>query len=239
MNRLSYLFAGFAAAMCALLLTSSAFAQGVNVTPTSATTVAISPEGYHEFNVTVRFDGFSPLTFYVERTVNDLPDDNWQTAICMADLCYSATVSKTDPVTLMPNQDYKVKLNVITGADKEKTGRVVLKFVEDGFGTSFGEIEFITTTSDVASVPTITNLADLAFPNPALTDLTIPLTAVSSPQQVEVYNLMGLKVATFSDAEVIGNNELRFSLANFAAGLYHYKIVGLAETKVGSFSVVK
>ena len=158
MNRFSYLFAGFAAALCALLLTSSAFAQGIDVTPNSATTITIPPDvGYHEFGVTVRFDGFAPLQFYVERTVNDLPDEDWQTAICMADLCYSATVSKTDPVSLNPNEDYKVKLNVITGTDLEKTGRVTLKFIEADFGTCFAELEFVTTTSNVAGVPTITN----------------------------------------------------------------------------------
>lgn len=241
MNRLSYLFAGLAAACGVALASTSALAQGIVVQPTSPTDVEVSPGEYYNHTITVKFDGFQPMDFYVERTINDLPDEEWNTAICMADLCYSATVSKTDPVRLMPGQEYKVKLTVGAGKELDETSRTVLKFVENGFGVSFAEIEFVTTTGKLSSVPTITITSpeELAFPNPALADITIPLTSVEKPQQVNVYNVMGQQVATFSDASVTDNQELHLNLSEFSAGLYHYTITGMKESRVGTFNVVK
>ena len=241
MNRLSYLFAGLAAACGVALVSTSALAQGVSVETTSPTEVEVSPGDYYNHTITVKFDGFQPMDFYVERTVNDLPDDEWNTAICMADLCYSATVSKTDPVRLMPNQEYKVKLTVGAGKNTDETSRTVLKFVENGFGVSFAEIEFVTTTGKLSSVPTIkiTSPGEIAFPNPALADITIPLTSVTQPQQVDIYNVMGQKVATFNNTEVADSQELNINLSEFSAGLYHYTITGMKESKVGTFNVVK
>ncbi|MCB0713465.1 MAG: T9SS type A sorting domain-containing protein [Ignavibacteriae bacterium] len=194
---------------------------------------------YQEFEITIKNEGFAPVTFYVERTTNDLPDKNWASTICMGDLCYDASVSKPNPDVLNPNEEYHVNFTVYTGEVSNATGTFVLKFVIEGFGGGeFGQVEMNVTTSDLSSIPVISEPTLLPYPNPAITDVTLPLTAVKSAESVEVYDITGSRVRLFDGSEVTGET-LRVSTTDFMPGIYYYKIVGSEETRSGTFQVIR
>lgn len=239
MNRFSYIFTGLIAA-ASLIWTSSLFAQGVTVEIQDETSVTIDTEDYHDFHLTVHNNSLGPLSFYVLRSLNELPDDGWMSTICMDDYCYQAAVNQTDVVTVQPGAQYYVKFTVYTG-NVENTGNFTLKFISSGLSGSneFGSIDFTAQAQTSSSVPAIVEASQLPYPNPAVADLTIPLTAVKNAEQVEIFNLTGTSVASFGSETLKAGTDLRLNLADFAAGLYYYTITGNGETKNGSFSVVK
>lgn len=239
MNRFAYLFAGLAAAFSLILASASAIAQGTTAEADEETSVVLGLNDYHEFHITVTNNGFGAMSFHVERTRNELPAEGWQSAVCMAELCYSNEVNITDVVTIEAGQTYKVKLNVFSGETEDAVGRFTLKFVADGLGGGeFGSIDFTVTAKSSASVPVIVEAAQLPRPNPAVAAVTIPLNAVADARQVEVFSVSGARVASFDGAALAGD-DLRVNLADFAAGLYYYTVRGSEEMRSGSFTVVK
>lgn len=239
MNRFSYVFTGLVAAACLLWTTPSLLGQTV-IDTNGETTITVQPEKQlHIFHLTVKHDGFMPLQLYVVRKENDLPDPTWSSAVCMDDYCYAPTVDSTTPVNINPGTEYPVSLYVFF-PDTAKLGeqaRVTLVFKTSPSGDAIEEITFNTTTS-TSGVPMITTASELASPNPAVSDVTLPLTSVSDVQSVTVFNLLGETVETYTETDV-ASDKLRLDLTEYRPGVYYYQITGMTESKFGSFTVAR
>lgn len=240
MSRHSYLFTGLIAAFSLIWVSTTLHAQSVTVQISEETSVTLGIEEYHDFHITVTNNSIGPLSFYVLRSVNNLPDDGWMSTICMDDYCYSGGTSQTDLVTVQAGSVYHVKFTVYTGKVENTVGNFELKFIAGGLsgGNELETITFSAQAKTSSSVPTIAEPAHLPYPNPAVAGVTIPLTAVKNAHRVEIFNVTGTQVAVFEGAS-LNANDIRLNLADFAAGLYYYTIAGSDETRSGSFSVAK
>lgn len=240
MNRHSYFFTGLIAAASMIWASTSLFAQNVTVTISEETSVVLPLEDYHDFHITVTNNSLGSLSFYVLRSLNQLPDDGWLSTICMDDYCYQGEVDQTDAVTVQAGSQYHVKFTVYTGKE-ENTGHFALKFIASGLsgGNELGAVEFTAQAKASSSVPTIVEPSLMPYPNPAVASVAIPLTAVRNVQLVEIFNAVGTQVASFDGVSLAAGTDLRLNLADFAAGIYYYALTGSDGIKNGSFTVVK
>ena len=245
MNRLSYLFTGLVGTLCLFLMTDVTNAQVQTIS--EETNVVLGLEKSKDFYVIVKNNGFAPVSFYVHRTLNDIPEppqdsdrSSWYSAICMEDVCYDPKVDSTSSETILADSTYRVKFTVHTGDVAETQGRFVLKFIMDGFvEREFDSIEFnVRATDGPNSVPVIVDAAHLPYPNPALANVAIPLTVVENPQHVELFSITGTLLKTF-DGRELSAEELRIETADLAPGAYYYTIAGVKESRVGRFQVVR
>ena len=203
------------------------------------TDIKVGAGKWHGFHISVENQGSVPVSFYVKRTLSEVPSSDWFSTIC-TDVCFTPETSQTDPVEVAPGSTFNVEFTVYTGDELESEGHFALKFVTSGFtGSEFGEVGFtVSTTEDISSVPAITEAAHLPYPNPAVTDVQIPLEALSSVERVEVFNLAGAMVGTYEGNDV-AEKTLRIETADLAPGVYYYKLVGDSEARVGTFHVIR
>ena len=245
MNRLSYLFTGFAAVFCLLLMTDVINAQPT-ISYEGERDVVLGLKDWKEFKVVVKNNGFSPVSFYVDRVKNDMPEapedierPYWYSTICMEDLCYTPDLNTTPPDVIPAGSEYNVKFTVYTGDVCDTEGHFTLKFFTDGLGgVEFGSLEFnVEVNCEPSSVPTIVDPLHLPYPNPTISGITIPLTAVEQPQRLELFSITGTLLETFEGSD-LSVEKLQVETSTMTPGLYYYKIAGIKESRVGTFSVL-
>ncbi len=231
-------FSGIVAAAMVILAAGPLSAQ-VTMQLNDEADVVVKPGKWYEYHITVKNMGLATETFHVVRSTNNLPDENWFSTICMEDFCYQAAESRTNSYELGVGEEHKIKFTVYAGNVPETEGHFVLKVITEGFGGGeAGQVEMSVTASDASSVPVIAEPTLLPYPNPTISDLTIPLRAVADAESVEIYSITGAVVRSFEGSDVTGES-LRINTADLAPGVYHYRISGSTEARVGTFQVVR
>ncbi len=226
-------------ALVAFLLSVTISSAGTTVTVAEDQVVTIGLKSVIEFNIYLDYEGFGPLTFYAERTLNDLPDQKWFSTICMDDYCYRDTENKTEPVSVESSGRYHVKFAVYT-SDIEATGNFQLKLIASGPGSEeLGVIDFTVTSSDESSVEVIEDILLTPYPVPATTRLTIPTTSpVSGSTTLEVFDASGNAVAEIDRASmIVTDGGIGLDVANLPEGAYFFRLRDDDVLRTGRFLV--
>ena len=193
-----------------------------------------------DFNVSVRNDGFVPMQMYVVREVNGVPDESWFSTICMGELCYDGTVSKSDVVTVQPGETYKVKFTVYTG-EENASGTFKLRVVEifGGDEEDLGTLDFSVAADDITSVIDLVPAAGSPYPMPAFSSVTIPLTnVVGSSATLLLYDASGSVVSTVAAGDlVLTNDGILLDVTGLKSGAYFYALLDGESTRSGQILV--
>ena len=222
----------------ALLLAYSPARAGDVITLEGENVRTIEHEGATDFNIKVKHDGFGSLEFYVERTVNSLPDDNWFSTICMDDYCYRDTESKTEPVSVASGDTYKVKFSVYTG-DKDATGHFELKMMTTGpGGGEFGTLDFTVTAGEVSSVPLFSLGHSAPYPSPAIQSVTLPGLDGNNFDEVQIVDAAGNTVLT-TGTFAYGNFGVTLDVSTLPSGSYFYRTIGGESIETGRFLIAR
>ena len=228
-------------ALVAVILTSTAaFANGA-VSVMEETTATIGFLSAKEFNVSVVNEGFANMEIYAVRTVEELPDQDWFSTICMGDLCYAPSVSTTNPVIVPGGAVYKIKFTVYSG-EVPSSGAFQLKVFAkvNGEGIELGAIDFSVSASDESSVPVITQPTELrAYPSPAASSLTITGTDITDAERLEVLDAAGRVVMTLDGAPTLSPYGVSLDVSTLPAGAYFFRLVGSEAIETGRFVVTR
>ena len=202
------------------------------------------------FNATCTNLTASPLTLMFVRTVNDLPD-LWQSSMCL-DLCYQsttdtiATTSEYGSSPLQPGEVRPFSLHVYPMTNPG-TGYVRILVMDrrnmsDSVGVLFTASA---TTSDVELVSRLPDRPALEqnYPNPFNPSTTIQFSipvGTYGRTSLQVYDLLGQRVATLADGEMDpGTYTVTFDAANLASGTYLYRLTAGGYTATRRMILVK
>lgn len=202
-------------------------------------TTTIGLESAIDFNIYLSYEGFGSLSFYAERTLNSLPDQNWFSTICMDDYCYRDTENKTEPVSVASGETYHVKFSVYT-SDIEAAGNFQLKLIASGPGAEvLGTLDFSVASSGASSVTFIESPVITPFPTPATTALTIPVTSLlTESTTLEIFDASGASVTILDRATLESNDQgIRLNVSEFPVGAYFFRIRENGVLRTGRFLV--
>jgi hypothetical protein len=187
------------------------------------TVITVAPDdlaGYN-FEVLVTNTSDETLQLIVIRTGIDFPNQEWYTAICDGDLCYSPDVSETSR-PLDVGESAKIKLYMKGGSQQNTSGRAKLAF-KIGFGSPIRTIGFTMHVSDAAGVPALSQLAGSAlYPNPTTGRMRFEYSLPTSGDvAISVSSMTGqqllLPVAEFQAA---GSHAVDLDLSTLPVGAY-------------------
>jgi hypothetical protein len=172
-------------------------------------------------------------TVFIVRTINDLPQD-WYSALCF-DVCFSseqdsiATTPDFGSTPLGPGESREMSLHVYA-ENIDGTANVQLQAGTFNNPNDRITVNFIATTlplsvSNLDNYPAEYNIAQ-NYPNPFNPSTKIEYSIQEAGfVSVEVYNILGAKVATLINEYMqAGNYIAEFTAADLASGVYVYKL---------------
>lgn len=208
------------------------------------------------FNLTVTNNSNGDLTFYVKRTVNNLPAD-WTSSLCFS-FCFSptldsiATTSDFGARALSPGESRELSLHVFPHTNYG-SGIVTLRF---GDAFNFADSSVISFTANANPTGVEENRGAPSgfklfqnYPNPlslkgngrgsAVTTIRYKIASVGKNSVQEnvkltLYNILGEKVKTLVDKTMQpGVHEVKLQASDLPAGIYFYRLTA------GRFSAAK
>lgn len=202
-----------------LMVTLPAFASaqmtGVTIKTIDETTATLGLNDWRDFHFEVFNTSGEDIQFYVERTEQNIPSDDWFSTICMEDFCYRADQSKTELSTIPSGGVYKVKFTVYTGPDVAD-GTFQLKFMHaNGFST-LETVDFAVAAGG-SSVIDAETLGLLPYPMPATSAVTIPGTTIDAAD-IQIVAADGRTIDGTSTTRVSGG--VRIDTESLAPGVY-------------------
>ena len=171
---------------------------------------------------------------YEVRTINNLPTD-WYSSLCFGQLCFppeTDSIATTPPVPeppLAPNDTLITSLHVQT---LNNNGTAYVQIIVGTFrNLAYKDtLNFVATTDPSVSVDEEINLNDYSlaqnYPNPFNPSTKIEYRVKEAGfVSLEVYNILGVKVATLINEYIpAGNYIADFVAFDLASGVYIYKI---------------
>jgi hypothetical protein len=155
--------------------------------------------------------------------VSDTAMTGWTyTGFCDKNNCYDFVLDQKRSFTLLPAASGILELHLTQGC---VAGVGNVKFLLWNAADSAGTVQLVTFAVDITSGQACTNgIPEVAagqfsvYPNPAHDQLTITLPQNISNRKVDIYNLLGAKVAS----QLAGSNETikTFDLTGVEAGFY-------------------
>lgn len=188
-------------------------------------TATLGPGGFAEFKMQVQNNTPGTLRLSVVRAANQRPDSTWRTSICYDDLCFIDTLSYPPPFELKAGQTRYLKLNVEAGMELRPDMKCHVEMEISSLTGELVQKEFDVTVA-VSSVNDRNGIATvIAYPNPAVSALNIPLPANAADARslsLKIYDARGLQVADLSSAARSSTDVVRFDASNVPSGVYRY-----------------
>lgn len=162
-----------------------------------------------------------PLTFRWERQVEDLPSNAWRTLVCDAVTCWGPNTNQSDPsdpIIVQPGDMVNLDVHFQMGGEAGNGYvEIYIYAAEDSVNTAMTVVyEAEAWTVGIADEPI---LADTRlYPNPVRNRLNIDFDARINMDYVEIYNLIGQKVATHDLP--FGQNEVAIETDQLDTGMY-------------------
>ncbi len=227
---------------------ATAAAQNNLALDVKAETMRVAPAGVVNFEVDVTNISSESINLRVTRTESNLPDTNvWNSAMCFGDACYHPSLSEPPAVTLAPNEKLHFKLTMQVGEQPNTSGSVKVVFAAGIFGERIEKEFTATVDASISSVggANALKISD-AYPNPAVSVVSIPLPAavsVSGNVSLELCNVRGERVADLSSearaAVGSGSEKLDLNISSYPSGRYFYRIQASGASKTGTIVIAR
>jgi hypothetical protein len=188
---------------------------------------SVAPGGFAEFEVKVTNTFVDKINVRIVRTKNDLPNADWNSAICTGVNCFPATFDtvpgpKDPPFALMAGTSGESKLTVVVGSQPNVTGHIILQY-DTGDDTPSQTLEFtVSVTSGSSDVPQSSDLSLGLYPNPTTgrTHYNYSLPK-GGDVSIEISSLTGSRLlAPVSEYQAAGDHSLDLDLAPLPNGVY-------------------
>lgn len=185
------------------------------------------------FEIALKNTSEVPLTFEIERTLNELPE-SWYSALCF-DACFAPQISiirtteEFNSSPLAPGEERNISVHVFI-VDNEGTARTHIKTSNLLFPESPVEAQF-TTHSYTTGITRDDNIPGSFFLSNNYPNPFNPSTKVSfglpeaSGISIDLYNVLGAKVSNlFSGTKAAGNYSIDVNMNDQASGIYILRI---------------
>lgn len=197
------------------------------------------------------------LNLYVIRTQNDLPNANWTSSLCVGVLCFTFDLDTIDAPfyfgPLEPDSILDFHLQVNTDPVEPGTATVTVKVENqnnpsDTIALTFTFTTEVTAIGDGGSPGLETFRLSQNYPNPFNPSTRIPFEIGGTKPvdvQVNVYNLLGQKVAVLLNKELLpGNYEIAWNAldqsgSKVPAGIYFYELLAGEFRQIHKMLLVK
>ncbi len=222
-------------------LSASTEAANINFTLLDdGTTLADTLNSEMVFTMHLKNNSEETVTFDLVRTENDLPGD-WTSSLCF-DACFApfvdsvSTTSEFASTPFAPGEEREISVHVFPMTN-EGTGTVSVKVKPSNQPENYTELTFSATAS-LTSVKQISAQPEeylllQNYPNPFNPSTVIGFSIKEAGfTSVEVYNILGKKVATLVNSSLeAGNYKVDFNASAIASGVYIYRITSGSFTQ--------
>lgn len=187
------------------------------------------------FNIQVTNISMQDQTFYLVRTINDLPPD-WQSALCF-DFCWApfldsiATTPDFQSTPLTPGEMREISVHVFP-LNNPGTAHVQIRggTFRNPDVTYYANLYAVVNPTSVEDENESANNFSLSqnYPNPFNPSTKIKYTVGAQcivPVQLKVFDMLGREVATLVNEEKEpGNYEVEFDGKNLSSGMYFFRL---------------
>ncbi len=206
-------------------------------------TSAEMPAGQsHEFTGTVYNTSDKPLTVFMVRRQNNIPD-SWSTSLCFGS-CPQAEVDTVNSLIMNGDSlEYTVTFN--TGDQSADSGFVCMAFYADGETDTLTQVFSVNTIlTDIEGPSTATVMVFRLlgnYPNPFNPATTISYQLPQLSQvAITVYDVSGKAVYTQDlGRQATGVHHIRFNAENLSSGTYLYRVRANGQVQTGKMLLLK
>ena len=237
LNRFALPFFTAALVVLSTALPATVLAQMPFTLDVKDSTAVVRGDQLIDMKVLITNTQSEPIDVRAVRFRNELPDSDFYTAICFGAMCYPPEMDTPPAARIGPGETVEFKLSVGTNRTDYEVAevRTTIRF-DTGVLSDYTEQDFRVTFDGTASAPAASFDAALAaWPNPARTSATVPLSAneiAGGVDRVLLVDALGRTVIDLRDVTETADG-VRLDVTSVPDGAYFYRVDAGGASRTG------